>query len=207
MTETLVKHIKNLFHLAPKDCKDFSEEQLLEAEKQLAVKFPLVFREYYLQLGATESVNQSNLQQRFDTILRVSQMIVLLQQEFFDQGPQAMQPLALREVAQALELHESTISRVTNGKFMATPWGTFELKYFFSSSLQGKDGHTTSGTAVRALLQQLIAEESPTQPLSDNRLCELLQEQGIQCARRTVAKYREALRIPPAHLRKTLQEK
>lgn len=148
-----------------------------------------------------------NLQQRFDTILRVSQMIVLLQQEFFDQGPQAMQPLALREVAQALELHESTISRVTNGKFMATPWGTFELKYFFSSSLQGKDGHTTSGTAVRALLQQLIAEESPTQPLSDNRLCELLQEQGIQCARRTVAKYREALRIPPAHLRKTLQEK
>lgn len=147
-----------------------------------------------------------SLQQRFDTILRVSQMIVLLQQDFFDQGPQAMQPLALREVAQALELHESTISRVTNGKFMATPWGTFELKYFFSSSLQGKDGQTTSGTAVRALLQQLIAEESPTQPLSDNRLCELLQEQGIQCARRTVAKYREALRIPPAHLRKTLQE-
>ncbi|MDO4795273.1 MAG: RNA polymerase factor sigma-54 [Brachymonas sp.] len=147
-----------------------------------------------------------SLQQRFDTILRVSQMIVLLQQDFFDQGPQAMQPLALREVAQALELHESTISRVTSGKFMATPWGTFELKYFFSSALPGKGGHSTSGTAVRALLQQLIAEESPEQPLSDNRLCELLQEQGIQCARRTVAKYREALRIPPAHLRKTLQD-
>ena len=147
-----------------------------------------------------------NLQQRFDTILRVSQMIVLLQQDFFAQGPQAMQPLALREVAQALELHESTISRVTSGKYMATPWGTFELKYFFSSALQGKDGQTTSGTAVRALLQQLIADESPAQPLSDTRLCELLQEQGIQCARRTVAKYREALRIPPAHLRRTLQE-
>ena len=147
-----------------------------------------------------------NLQQRFDTILRVAQTIVLLQHDFFAKGPQAMQPLALREVAQALELHESTISRVTNGKFMATPWGTFELKYFFSSTLQGKDGQTTSGAAVRALLQQLIADESPAQPLSDNRLCELLQEQGIQCARRTVAKYREALRIPPAHLRRTLQE-
>ncbi len=147
-----------------------------------------------------------NLQQRFDTILRVAQIIVLLQQDFFAEGPQAMQPLALREVAKALELHESTVSRVTNGKFMATPWGTFELKYFFSSTLQGKDGQTTSGAAVRALLQQLIADESPAHPLSDNRLCELLQEQGIQCARRTVTKYREALRIPPAHLRRTLQE-
>ena len=117
-----------------------------------------------------------------------------------------MQPLALREVAKARALHESTVSRVTNGKVMATPWGTFELKYFFSSTLQGKDGQTTSGAAVRALLQQLIADESPAHPLSDNRLCELLQEQGIQCARRTVTKYREALRIPPAHLRRTLQE-
>ena len=148
-----------------------------------------------------------SLQQRFDTILRVAQAIVVRQQRFFSEGPQAMQPLLLREIAAELDLHESTISRVTNGKYMASPRGTFELKYFFGSALETKDGEVTSGTAIRALLQQLIAQESSARPLSDTRLCELLQEQGIQCARRTVAKYRETLCIPPAHLRRCRQER
>ena len=148
-----------------------------------------------------------SLQQRFDTILRVAQAIVVRQQRFFSEGPQAMQPLLLREIAAELDLHESTISRVTNGKFMASPRGTFEFKYFFGSALETKDGEVTSSTAIRALLQQLIAQESSARPLSDTRLCELLQEQGIQCARRTVAKYRETLCIPPAHLRRCRQER
>ena len=147
-----------------------------------------------------------SLQQRFDTILRVAQAIVSRQQRFFSEGPQAMQPLLLREIAAELNLHESTISRVTNGKFIASRRGTFELKYFFGSALETKDGEMTSGAAIRALLQQLIAQESAAKPLSDSQLCDMLQEQGIQCARRTVAKYRETLRIPPAHLRRSLQE-
>ena len=147
-----------------------------------------------------------SLQQRFDTILRVAQAIVSRQQRFFSEGPQALQPLLLREIAAELNLHESTISRVTNGKFMASPRGTFELKYFFGSALETKDGEMTSGAAIRALLQQLIAQESAAKPLSDSQLCDMLQEQGIQCARRTVAKYRETLRIPPAHLRRSLEE-
>ncbi|MDO5653188.1 MAG: RNA polymerase factor sigma-54 [Brachymonas sp.] len=147
-----------------------------------------------------------SLQQRFDTILRVSKAIVQKQQGFFDEGVHALQPLVLREIAEELEMHESTVSRVCNGKYLASPRGTFELKYFFSSALASNDGSAgTSSTAVRALLQELIANESATQPLSDQRLCELLQERGIQCARRTVAKYREALKIPPAHLRKSLE--
>lgn len=146
-----------------------------------------------------------SLQQRFDTILRVAQSIVRRQQAFFEKGPSALQPMILRQVAEELGMHESSISRVSRAKYMATPWGTFELKYFFSSALPTDEGaDTASSTAVRALLQQWIAEESPRKPLSDSKLCELLQEQGIQCARRTVAKYRDALRIPPAHLRRSL---
>lgn len=145
-----------------------------------------------------------SIQQRFDTILRVSTAIVERQQRFFEEGALAMEPLVLREIADELGLHESTVSRVTSAKYMRTPWGTFELKYFFGSGLATEDGTATSSTAVRAMLEKLIAEEAPQKPLSDNRLCELLQQQGIQCARRTVAKYREAMRIPPAHLRKTL---
>lgn len=145
-----------------------------------------------------------SIQQRFDTILRVSQAIVVRQQRFFAEGVLAMEPLVLRDIADELGLHESTISRVTSAKYMQTPWGTFELKYFFGSGLTSDDGGATSSTAVRALIAQLIADEPPSKPLSDNRLCELLQQQGIHCARRTVAKYREAMRIAPAHLRKSL---
>ncbi|MBA4266339.1 MAG: RNA polymerase sigma-54 factor [Comamonadaceae bacterium] len=143
-----------------------------------------------------------NIQQRFDTILRVSSAIVERQRNFFMHGELAMRPLVLREIADELGLHESTISRVTTAKYMATPFGTFELKYFFGSSLGTETGGNASSTAVRALLKQFIASETPAKPLSDNQLSDLLREQGIECARRTVAKYREALRIAPANLRK-----
>ena len=145
-----------------------------------------------------------NIQQRFDTILRVSQAIALRQRNFFVHGELAMRPMVLREIADELGLHESTISRVTTAKYMATPMGTFELKYFFGSGLGTETGANASSTAVRALIKQFIGSENPKKPLSDNQLSDMLKEQGIDCARRTVAKYREALRIPPTNLRKAL---
>jgi RNA polymerase sigma-54 factor len=145
-----------------------------------------------------------NIQQRFDTILRVSTAIVDRQKNFFTHGELAMRPLVLREIADELGLHESTISRVTTAKYMATPFGTFELKYFFGSGLGTESGGNASSTAVRALIKQFISSESDKKPLSDNQLSEMLREQGIECARRTVAKYREGLKIAPASLRKAL---
>ena len=145
-----------------------------------------------------------NIQQRFDTILRVSSAIVERQRRFFQQGELAMRPLVLREIADELGLHESTISRVTSAKYMATPFGTYELKYFFGSGLGTETGINASSTAVRALIKQLVAAEDPKKPLSDSQIADLLKVQGIECARRTVAKYREALRIAPTHLRKAL---
>jgi RNA polymerase sigma-54 factor len=145
-----------------------------------------------------------NIQQRFDTILRVSTAIVERQKSFFTHGELAMRPLVLREIADELGLHESTISRVTTSKYMATPFGTFELKYFFGSGLGTESGGNASSTAVRALIKQFISAESPKKPLSDNQLSDMLKEQGIECARRTVAKYREGLKIAPASLRKAL---
>ena len=115
-----------------------------------------------------------------------------------------MKPMVLREIAEELGLHESTISRVTTAKYMATPHGTFELKYFFGSGLGTESGSNASSTAVRALIKQFITAEAPKKPLSYNQLSELLRENGIECARRTVAKYREAMRIAPANLRKSL---
>jgi len=145
-----------------------------------------------------------NIQQRFDTILRVSTAIVERQKNFFTHGELAMRPLVLREIADELGLHESTISRVTTAKYMATPFGTFELKYFFGSGLGTESGGNASSTAVRALIKQFIASESSKKPLSDNQISDMLKEQGIECARRTVAKYREGLKIAPASLRKAL---
>jgi RNA polymerase sigma-54 factor len=145
-----------------------------------------------------------NVQQRFDTILRVSRAIVERQRAFFSHGAIAMKPLVLREIADELGLHESTISRVTTAKYMATPQGTFELKYFFGSSLNTDAGGNASSTAVRALIQRFVAAEDTVKPLSDNQLSQMLEEQGIQVARRTVAKYREALKIAPASLRRSL---
>lgn len=145
-----------------------------------------------------------NIQQRFDTILRVSQAIVERQKAFFSHGEIAMKPLVLREIADELGLHESTISRVTTAKYMATPFGTFELKYFFGSSLATDAGGNASSTAVRALIKQFVAAEDSRKPLSDSQIADMLEEQGIQVARRTVAKYREALKIAPANLRRAL---
>ena len=145
-----------------------------------------------------------NIQQRFDTILRVSSAIVERQKNFFTHGELAMRPLVLREIADELGLHESTISRVTTAKYMSTPFGTFELKYFFGSGLGTESGGNASSTAVRALIKQFVASESHKKPLSDSQISEMLKEQGIECARRTVAKYREALRIAPTNLRKAL---
>ena len=145
-----------------------------------------------------------NIQQRFDTILRVSTAIVERQKNFFSHGELAMRPLVLREIADELGLHESTISRVTTAKYMSTPFGTFELKYFFGSALSTEAGGNASSTAVRGLIKQIVLAESTKKPLSDNQISQMLKEQGIECARRTVAKYREALRIAPANLRKAL---
>jgi RNA polymerase sigma-54 factor len=145
-----------------------------------------------------------NIQQRFETIHRVSQAIVERQRQFFEHGEVAMRPLVLREIADLLGLHESTISRVTTQKYMATPRGIFELKYFFGSHVSTDTGGACSATAIRALIKQLISAEDGKKPLSDSQLSEILGQQGIVVARRTVAKYRESLNIPPVNLRKTL---
>ncbi|HSH07987.1 MAG TPA: RNA polymerase factor sigma-54 [Burkholderiales bacterium] len=145
-----------------------------------------------------------NVQQRFETILRVSQAIVDQQRHFLEHGEVAMRPLVLREIAETLSLHESTISRVTTQKFMATPRGTFELKYFFGSHVSTDTGGAASSTAIRALIKQLVAEEDARAPLSDGRISQILGEQGIVVARRTIAKYRESLHIPPVSQRKGL---
>ncbi len=144
-----------------------------------------------------------NVQQRFETIERVAQAVVERQQNFFSHGELGMRPLVLREIADELGLHESTISRVTTHKYMLTPHGTFELKYFFGSGLATDTGGNASSTAVRAIIRQMVHDEDTLRPLSDGEIAERLAAQGISVARRTVAKYREALRIPPATQRKT----
>jgi RNA polymerase sigma-54 factor len=145
-----------------------------------------------------------NIEQRFSTILRVSQAIVDRQRNFFEHGEVAMRPLVLREIADELELHESTISRVTTRKYMLTPRGVYELKYFFGSHVATESGGACSATAIRALIKQMVSEENPKKPLSDNQITEVLGQQGIVVARRTIAKYRESLQIPPANQRKAL---
>ena len=145
-----------------------------------------------------------NVQQRFETILRVSQAIVDRQRHFFEHGEVAMRPLVLREIAEILDLHESTVSRVTTQKFMLTPRGIFELKYFFGSHVATETGGSCSATAIRALIKQLVSAENSKKPLSDSQLSEILGQQGIVVARRTVAKYRESLQILPVNLRKSI---
>ncbi|WP_124948737.1 RNA polymerase factor sigma-54 [Sulfuriferula thiophila] len=145
-----------------------------------------------------------NIMQRFDTILRVTQSIVDRQRHFFEHGEVAMRPLVLREIAEVVELHESTVSRVTTQKFMMTPRGIFELKYFFGSHVNTDAGGACSATAIRALIKQLISAENTKKPLSDGQIAEVLGQQGIVVARRTIAKYRESLQIPPANQRKAL---
>ncbi|ENF69685.1 RNA polymerase factor sigma-54 [Escherichia coli] len=145
-----------------------------------------------------------SLESRNDTLLRVSRCIVEQQQAFFEQGEEYMKPMVLADIAQAVEMHESTISRVTTQKSLHSPRGIFELKYFFSSHVNTEGGGEASSTAIRALVKKLIAAENPAKPLSDSKLTSLLSEQGIMVARRTVAKYRESLSIPPSNQRKQL---
>lgn len=143
-----------------------------------------------------------NVEQRFSTIQRVANAIVAHQRVFFSYGEVAMKPLALKDIASELKLHESTVCRVTNGKYMATPRGLFEFKYFFSRQLATDDGGTCSAMAIRALLKELITAEDPLHPLSDAQLARLLADQGLRLARRTVTKYRTLMRVPSVELRR-----
>lgn len=145
-----------------------------------------------------------SLESRNDTLLKVSNCIVQRQQGFFEHGPEAMRPMVLNDIAEAVDMHESTISRVTTQKYMHTPRGIFELKYFFSSHVSTENGGECSSTAIRALIKKLVAAEVPAKPLSDSKMADLLAEQGINVARRTIAKYRESLSIPPSNQRKSL---
>ncbi len=145
-----------------------------------------------------------SLHSRNETLLRVARVIVDRQRAFLDHGPEAMKPLVLHDIASEISMHESTISRVTTNKHMMTPKGIFELKYFFSSHVGTVDGGTCSATAIRSLIRKIIEKEPPNKPISDNKIAELLEEQGINVARRTVAKYREALNIPPSSQRKSI---
>jgi len=145
-----------------------------------------------------------SVETRNDTVLKVATAIVARQYDFFEHGPGAMQPLVLREIAEMIDMHESTVSRVTNGKYMLTPRGVFEFKYFFSSQVGTSDGEGASATAIQTMIRQLIEEESPKKPLSDSKLATLLNQKGIDVARRTVAKYREAINIASSSKRKRL---
>jgi RNA polymerase sigma-54 factor len=145
-----------------------------------------------------------SLRSRHETLLKVAGCIVERQRGFLEHGEEAMQPLILRDVAEEVGMHESTISRVTTQKYMLTPRGVYEFKYFFSSHVSTSDGGAASATAIRALIRKLIGEENVSKPLSDNKIANLLGDQGIQVARRTVAKYRESMTIPPSNERKRL---
>ncbi len=145
-----------------------------------------------------------SLESRNDTLLKVANCIVQQQMGFFEHGPEMMKPMVLNDVAEMVDMHESTISRVTTQKYMHTPRGIFELKYFFSSHVATESGGECSSTAIRALIKKLVAAETPSKPLSDSKIADLLAEQGIKVARRTIAKYRESLSIPPSNQRKSL---
>ncbi|WP_025821588.1 RNA polymerase factor sigma-54 [Shewanella marina] len=145
-----------------------------------------------------------SLESRNDTLLKVANCIVQFQQGFFEFGEEAMKPMVLNDIAEAVEMHESTISRVTTQKYMHTPRGIFELKYFFSSHVGTENGGECSSTAIRAFIKKLVAAENQKKPLSDSKMAQLLAEQGINVARRTIAKYREAMLIPPSNQRKSL---
>jgi len=145
-----------------------------------------------------------SVKSRNETLLKVARTIVDRQRAFFDHGPEAMKPLVLHDVADAVGMHESTVSRVTTNKYMLTPRGVFELKYFFSSHVATSDGGTCSSVAIRSLIKKLVGGEAPLKPISDSKIAEILAQQGINVARRTIAKYRESMNIPPSNQRKSL---
>ncbi|HIP76368.1 MAG TPA: RNA polymerase sigma-54 factor, partial [Psychromonas hadalis] len=172
---------------------DLSKTDIDKADKQY-IKAHLQDAKWFIK----------SLQTRNETLLKVANCIVQQQQGFFEYGDDAMKPMVLNDIAFEVEMHESTISRVTTQKFMHTPRGIFELKYFFSSHVSSDTGEEKSSTAIRAKIKKLIAEEPVNKPLSDNKITLLLEKQGTQVARRTIAKYREALGIPPSNQRKQL---
>jgi RNA polymerase sigma-54 factor len=145
-----------------------------------------------------------SLEIRNETLLKVARSIVQRQAAFFEEGEESMEPMVLKDVADAIGMHESTISRVTTGKYMHTPRGLLEFRYFFSSSVPGDGGAEVSSTAIRAKIRKLVAAEDPAEPLSDSRLADLLAQDGVQVARRTVAKYREAMGIASSADRRRL---
>jgi RNA polymerase sigma-54 factor len=145
-----------------------------------------------------------SVKSRNETLLKVARTIVDRQRAFFDHGPEAMKPLVLHDVAEAVSMHESTVSRVTTNKYMLTPRGVFELKYFFSSHVATSDGGTCSSVAIRSLIKKLVEAEIGSKPISDSKIAEILAQQGINVARRTIAKYRESMNIPPSNQRKSL---
>jgi RNA polymerase sigma-54 factor len=148
-----------------------------------------------------------SLEIRNDTLTKVARSIVERQSEFLDQGEEYMRPMILRDIAEAIAMHESTVSRVTSGKYMHTPRGVFELRYFFSSQVESSDGSGTSSTAIRAKIRKLIRDEDPAAPLSDSRIAEILSGEGIPVARRTVAKYRETMGLSPSNERRRVNGK
>jgi RNA polymerase sigma-54 factor len=148
-----------------------------------------------------------SLEIRNDTLTKVARSIVERQSEFLEHGEEFMRPMILRDIAEAIEMHESTVSRVTSGKYMHTPRGVFELRYFFSSQVEGSDGSGTSSTAIRAKIRKLIREEDTASPLSDSRIAEILSGEGIPVARRTVAKYRETMGLAPSNERRRVNGK
>ena len=145
-----------------------------------------------------------SLQSRNETLLKVASKIVEHQKNFLDYGEEAMKPLVLHDIAEAVSMHESTISRVTTQKYMHTPRGIYELKYFFSSHVETDSGGECSSTAIRAIIKKLVAAENPRKPLSDSKIADVLANQGIRVARRTIAKYRESMSIAPSNERKQL---
>lgn len=167
---------------------------------------PHITREHTALRGQLQEARWliKSIEMRHDTLLRVARAIVARQSAFLDRGDEAMVPMVLREIADVVEMHESTISRVTTGKFMLTPRGTYEFRHFFSSHLSSSDGTEVSSTAIRAKIKKLIAGESPADPLSDSRIVELLADDGAKVARRTVAKYREAMQIAPSSERRSV---
>jgi RNA polymerase sigma-54 factor len=145
-----------------------------------------------------------SLQSRNETLLKVTDAIIEKQRDFLEHGDEAMKPLVLADIASEVEMHESTISRVTTRKYIHTPRGIYELKYFFSSHVSTSSGGECSATAIRAIIKKLVAAENPRKPLSDSKIADILGDQGINVARRTIAKYRESLSIPPSNERKRL---
>ena len=159
----------------------------------------------YIQHNLLEAkIFIKGLMSRYDTLLLVTKKIVERQQGFFNDGEQAMQPMVLQDIAEAIEMHESTISRATSGKYLLCPRGVFELKFFFSSALSTTDGAASSSTAIRSFIKKMVEAENKVKPLSDSKIAKELEQQGHIVARRTVAKYRESMHIAPSSQRKSL---